>query len=110
MYIKKVKKLRRADEFKKNDRTDNTLPKEGTNTLCFEQQDDLAYEEVEAEQIELGVKSLQRRNLKISIHSSEKIILQSNDKYLHTVPDREENSLSQAPERAKYVNEDMFIE
>ncbi len=105
----KVKKLRRADEFKKNDRTD-TSPKEGTNAACFEQEDDLAYEEIEAEQIELGAKPLQMRNLKISIHNSEAIILQSNNKYLYTTPDREDDSLSQAPEQTKYVNEDMFIE
>jgi len=33
IYKMKVKKLKRADEFKKNDRTDNILAKEGTNTV-----------------------------------------------------------------------------
>jgi len=71
--------------------------------------EDLCYEEVEVGQIVSGARIFERRNHKIPIHNSATIALQSNDKYLYTVPVREENFLNQAAKGTNYMNAEMFI-
>ena len=69
---------------------------DANNPVNDKKSEDICYEEVEEGQIVSGARIFQRRNHKIPIHNSVTIVLQSNDKYLYTVPDREENPLNQA--------------
>jgi len=98
LHTVKVKSPRREDTPQKNGIRDNAIPNEENKIVKDEQLEDLCYEEVEDEQIAHGSKILQNRNNKISIQDAETIALQSNDKYLYTVPDMEDDSLYQTSE------------
>jgi len=105
----KVKKLMRQDDFKKKSIVDKATPNDGNSPVNGEKSEDLCYEEVEDGQISSVSRSLQKRNHKIPIHNSPTIALQSNDRYLYTVPDKEENSMNQATKDTNYMNAEMFI-
>jgi len=106
----KVKNLKRENELKKNCTAENTTTQnDGNNPVIDEKSEDICYEEVEEGQIVSGARIFQRRNHKIPIQKSVTVELPSNDKYLYTVPDREENFLNQAAKGPNYMNAEMFI-
>jgi len=103
LYKIKVKKLKRENEFKKNCIAENaTTQNDGNNPVNDKKSEDLCYEEVEEGQVVSGARIFQRRNHKIPIYKSERVELPSNDKYIYTVPDREEKG-------PNYMNAEMFI-
>jgi len=106
----KVKRLKKEYELKKNCIAENaTTPNDGNNPVNGDKSEDLCYEEVEDGQIVSGARIFQSRNQKNPIHNSKAIASKSNDKYLYTVPDREENSFNQAPEESNYMKAYMYI-